>query len=151
MIDLSHQAVIAEGIALYERALSDTDETFAALRRELDVRQEHLRFFGREVAMPRLTAWYGDPGASYTYSGLRNAPASWTPALGDLREALNAALSLELNSCLANWYRDGNDSMGWHSDNERELRHAIVSASFGAARTFQLREGRKGEIASLEL
>jgi alkylated DNA repair dioxygenase AlkB len=64
---------------------------------------------------------------------------------------LNEALSLELNSCLANWYRDGEDSMGWHSDNERELRDSIVSVSFGATRIFQVREGRKGPALSLEL
>jgi alkylated DNA repair dioxygenase AlkB len=101
--------------------------------------------------MPRLTAWYGDAGATYTYSGLRNEPAPWTSTLRRLRDDLNEALSLKLNSCLANWYRDGEDSMGWHADDERELRDAIVSVSFGATRSFQLREGRKGAPITLPL
>jgi alkylated DNA repair dioxygenase AlkB len=151
LIDLSRSVAIVEGIVLYPDAIGDAGERFAALRGELDVRQEHLRFFGRDVAMPRLTAWYGDAGATYTYSGLRNEPAPWTSTLRRLRDDLNEALSLKLNSCLANWYRDGEDSMGWHSDNERELRDAIVSVSFGATRSFQLREGRKGAPITLPL
>jgi alkylated DNA repair dioxygenase AlkB len=151
VIDLSRSRDIVDGVKLYDGAVADADSTFAALRDELEVRQEHLRFFGRDVAMPRLTAWYGDPGATYTYSGLLNEPMPWTPVLGRLRDDLNAALSLRLNSCLANWYRDGNDSMGWHSDNERELCDTIVSVSFGATRAFEIREGRQGSLTGLLL
>jgi alkylated DNA repair dioxygenase AlkB len=151
VIDLSRAILVADGITLYPEALPDADTWFAALRDELALRQEVLQFFGRDVPMPRLTAWYGDAGATYTYSRLRNEPMAWTPSLQRLREAVNASLTLALNSCLANWYRDGNDSMGWHADRERELRDAIVSISLGASRTFQLREGRKGRSLSIVL
>jgi alkylated DNA repair dioxygenase AlkB len=151
VIDLSRVIPVADGITLYPDALPDADGWFAALRDELALRQEYLQFFGREVPMPRLTAWYGDAGATYTYSRLRNQPMAWTPSLRRLRGELNAALSLELNSCLANWYRDGNDSMGWHADRERELRDAIVSVTLGAERGFQLREGRRGKALSIVL
>jgi alkylated DNA repair dioxygenase AlkB len=151
VIDLSNETALVEGLTLYRAAVPDADALFEALRCELDVRQEYLRFFGRDVAMPRLTGWYGDPGATYTYSRLRNEAADWTPALGRLRGQLRSALLIDLNSCLANWYRDGNDSMGWHSDREPELREAIVSVTLGAERTFQLREGRKGVSISVGL
>jgi alkylated DNA repair dioxygenase AlkB len=151
VIDLSRATPVADGITLYPDALPDADDWLLALRDELTLRQEYLQFFGRDVPMPRLTAWYGDVGATYTYSRLLNEPMAWTPSLQRLREELNASLSLVLNSCLANWYRDGNDSMGWHADRERELRDAIVSVSLGASRTFQLREGRRGKPLSTSL
>jgi alkylated DNA repair dioxygenase AlkB len=151
VIDLSRPRVVVDGITLYLDAVDDGGARYEALRNELNVRQEYLRFFGRDVAMPRLTAWYGDAGASYTYSGLRNEPQPWPRALFDLRNELNTALSIDLNSCLANWYRNGDDSMGWHADNDRELQDSIVSVSFGTTRTFQVREGRKGLALSLEL
>jgi alkylated DNA repair dioxygenase AlkB len=150
LIDLSRAIRIADGITLYPDALADADTWFAALRDELALRQEVLQFFGRDVPMPRLTAWYGDAGATYTYSRLRNEPMPWTPSLQRLREELNASLTLALNSCLANWYRDGNDSMGWHADRERELRDSIVSVTLGAERAFQLRE-RQGRVLSVAL
>jgi alkylated DNA repair dioxygenase AlkB len=151
VIDLSRGMPVADGITLYPDALADPDDWFAELRDELTLRQQYLQFFGRDVPMPRLTAWYGDAGATYTYSRLHNEPMGWTPSLLRLRDELNASLSLALNSCLANWYRDGNDSMGWHADRERELRGAIVSISLGVPRTFQLREGRKGKPLSTGL
>jgi alkylated DNA repair dioxygenase AlkB len=151
VIDLSRAIPVVDGITLYPDALADADDWFARLRDELALRQEFLQFFGRDVPMPRLTAWYGDAGATYTYSRLRNEPMAWMPSLKRLREALNASLALALNSCLANWYRDGNDSMGWHADRERELRDSIVSISLGASRTFQLREGLKGKALSTKL
>ncbi|MEO7201031.1 MAG: alpha-ketoglutarate-dependent dioxygenase AlkB [Candidatus Tumulicola sp.] len=151
MIDLSDGTALVEGIVLYREAVPNAGALFDALRHELELRQEYLQLFGRDVAMPRLTAWYGDPGATYTYSRLRNEPAPWTPALGRLRDGLRSALYIDLNSCPANWYRDGNDSMGWHADREPELRDAIVSVTLGAERTFQLREGRKGTPLSVVL
>jgi alkylated DNA repair dioxygenase AlkB len=142
---------IAAGIALYPAFLPDADALFDALRVELDLRQEYLSFGARRVAMPRLTAWYGDPGARYTYSRLVNEPQPWTTTLAGLRARLVDAFGAPLNSCLANLYEDERSSMGWHADNERELDGLIVSVSFGATRTFLLREGRRGAPAAIAL
>ncbi|UOQ73516.1 alpha-ketoglutarate-dependent dioxygenase AlkB family protein [Hymenobacter cellulosilyticus] len=104
-------------------------------------RQEPIRLFGKEVLQPRLTAWYGDAGAQYSYSGLTWQPLPWTPPLQQLREQVEAACGTSFNSVLLNLYRNGQDSMGWHADNEPELGPApvIASVSLGAVRRFRLR------------
>ena len=88
---------------------------------------------------PRLTAWMGDH--AYRYSGLTNEPQPWPPALATLRDRLSEELGAPFNSCLANLYRDGSDSMGYHADDEPELgpQPVIASISLGARRRFALR------------
>lgn len=134
---------------------AESDAWFAACRADLPWRQEHVTLFGREIASPRLTAWHGDPGATYRYSGLTFDPQPWTPALQAIRDRLEAALGAGFNGVLANLYRDGSDSMGWHSDDERELGPdpVIASVSFGATRRFALRHraGRERGAAVIEL
>ena len=113
----------------------------AELTAEVAWEQRAIRIFGQEIPQPRLTAWYGDPAARYTYSGLRWEPRPWLPALHALRQRLEAATGTRFNSVLLNLYRDGRDSMGWHADDEPELgpAPAIASLSLGAARRFRLR------------
>ncbi len=98
--------------------------------------------FDREVMQPRLICWQSDPGVVYTYSGLTLHPAGWHPGLDHLRSRLRVEWGLEFNSVLANAYRDGQDSMGWHADDEPELgpEPVIASISLGAARNFRWRE-----------
>ena len=126
---------------------------FSELRSSVVWRQDHASFFGKRVALPRLTAWYGDPGASYGYSGIVNEPLPWTAMLARLRVALEQRAGARFNSVLLNLYRDGSDRMGWHRDNERELGSTptIASLSFGATRRFRLREQRTRESIDLEL
>ncbi len=102
--------------------------------------QPIVQFGSRTVPSPRLAAWHGDPGAVYTYSGYRNSPAPWTEALQEVRAVLKIATHFEFNSVLLNYYRDGNDSMGWHRDNEKELgpEPVIASVSLGEARRFRM-------------
>ncbi|MBW3130339.1 MULTISPECIES: alpha-ketoglutarate-dependent dioxygenase AlkB family protein [Hymenobacter] len=104
-------------------------------------RQEAIRLYGREVLQPRLTAWHGDPAATYRYSGLQLTPQPWTPALQKLRGQVETATGTAFNSVLLNLYRYGQDSMGWHADDEPELGPApvIASLSLGATRRFRLR------------
>jgi alkylated DNA repair dioxygenase AlkB len=108
---------------------------------ELPWKQQDLVLFGKAVRQPRLTAWCSDPGVSYRYSGLSLPPAAWHPALLELRDRLQAALERPFNSVLANAYRDGQDSMGWHADDEAELgpEPCIACISLGAVRQFRLR------------
>ena len=124
----------------------------AELRQSLAWQQKPIVIFGREVLQPRLTAWYGDADCAYVYSGKRNEPLPWTPALAELRIAVEQVTATRFNSVLANCYRHGQDSMGWHSDDERELGPfpAIASLSFGATRRFCLRH-RKRKTERMDL
>ncbi len=108
----------------------------------LDWREESLLMFGRRVKVPRLCAWYGDEGVMYRYSNTPHLAEAWPPTVLELREVLRSRLGIHFNFALANLYRDGNDAMGWHADDERELGAfpCIASLSFGATRRFCLRE-----------
>lgn len=145
-----------DGLVTYEPDFLTADEAdgiLACLRAEIPWSQDAMTIFGRKVAFPRLTAWYGDPDALYTYSGLRNEPRPWTPLLAALRERLVARTGIAFNSVLLNFYRDGADAMGWHADDERELgrQPTIASLSVGGERPFQLRHRRDGETVALLL
>ena len=120
---------------------------------ELDWQAESIRIAGRFVPVPRLVAWYGTDGIVYTYSGTRHVAHGWQPLLLELREQVQAQSGYRFNSVLANQYRDGRDSMGWHADKEAELgmNPCIASLSFGATRRFLLRHNRNKEIIELNL
>ncbi len=115
--------------------------TMTSLLSEVKWEQPVVRMGGYKFKSPRLSAWFGDPNAVYTYSGLKNLPQPWNRTLLKLREILDAELGLKFNSVLLNYYRDGNDSMGWHRDNERELGEnpTIVSLSLGESRRFSMK------------
>jgi alkylated DNA repair dioxygenase AlkB len=117
---------------------------FTRLVDEVPWERHRLRLFGREIEAPRLSCWIGDADAVYTYSGTRFTPHPLTPACVELRDRLVAVSGEKYNSVLCNLYRDGRDSMGWHSDDEAELGPfpCIASLSFGAARRFRLRHRR---------
>jgi alkylated DNA repair dioxygenase AlkB len=123
---------------------STADSWLSQLLQETPWQQPQLRLYGRLHPVPRLVAWYGDDEASYRYSGLIHRPLPWTPLLAHIRQRLQAAVSQPLNGALLNYYRDGHDSMGWHSDDEAELgaNPLIVSLNLGGTRRFDLR--RKG-------
>lgn len=117
---------------------------FKVLEQTIAWRQESITFKGNVIVpMPRLTAWYGDPGARYFYSGIQNEPLPWTTELYALRIFCESAFGGEsfLNSCLLNFYRSGSDSIGYHTDNENDLveRSLIATISLGGPRTFHLR------------
>ena len=126
---------------------------FEQLKAQISWRQEVMRFGRREVLQPRLTAWYGDDGKTYVYSGIRNQPLPWTALLLSLKARAEGFAESAFNSVLLNYYRDGGDSVGWHADNEPELgeRPVIASLSFGATRTFELRKRTTGKVARLAL
>lgn len=108
---------------------------------EVAWQQNEIKMFGKVYNEPRLTAWYGDQGLTYKYSGIQLKPTPWTDHLDELKSKVNAAAYTEFNSALLNYYRDGQDSMGYHQDNEPELglNPVIASLTFGASRIFQLK------------
>ena len=126
-------------------------EVLARLIAETQWREETVIVYGKRHLQPRLSAWHGDKG--YRYSGLQLAPLPFTPLLDTIRQAAEEATGRRYNSVLLNYYRDGRDSMGMHSDDEPELgaEPAIASLSFGATRTFILRHKFTKETLKLPL
>lgn len=126
-------------------------EVLARLVAETSWRAESISLWGKQHLQPRLTAWHGD--ARYSYSGLDLEPLPFTPLLLDIKHAVERATGEAFNSVLLNYYRDGRDSMGMHSDDEAELgpEPAIASVSFGATRTFILRHRRSKQTVKLDL
>ncbi|MFT3824034.1 MAG: alpha-ketoglutarate-dependent dioxygenase AlkB [Chitinophagaceae bacterium] len=132
----------------------ESDDYFEKLLQQISWKQEPIKIFGKEVMQPRLTAWYGDKGKAYSYSGINMQPLEWTPALLAVKQRVEEVAGVYFNSALLNLYRDGKDSMGWHRDNEKELGidPVIASVSFGGTRTFKLRHyDTKKNTVSVEL
>ncbi len=132
---------------------ADADRLFQSLLDETGWRHESIHVWGKLRLQPRLTAWIADPGVAYSYSGITMQPGSWTPALSQIRQAVSAATGRPYNSVLLNLYRDQQDSMGWHSDDEAELGRnpAIASLSLGATRTFKLKHKTLAEQKTLSI
>ncbi|MBK8252889.1 MAG: alpha-ketoglutarate-dependent dioxygenase AlkB [Polyangiaceae bacterium] len=127
----------------------EANATFQALMTEVPFEQKEIVIAGKRILQPRLVAWIGDENAVYTYSGVTNKPLPWTAMLLRLRKRVEETCAQPFNSVLANLYRNGVDSMGLHSDKEKELgkNPVIASVSLGATRRFQLRYCGKNKPA----
>lgn len=112
-----------------------------------------IKMFGKEHPQPRLVAWYGDEGSEYSYSGLRMNVRPWIPQITELREIAQSYAGVIFNSVLLNLYRNGNDKVSWHRDNEPELGSTptIASMSLGAQRRFKFRHLLTKEIVETTL
>ncbi len=135
----------------------EADALLSDLTENIHWEQGEIMMFGKKVLEPRLTAWYGDEGKEYTYSGKKQTPLAWTDTLKGIKnkietdcEKLTPPQSREVrdvpynpvfNSVLLNYYRNGQDSMGWHSDDEKELglNPTIASLNLGESRRFLIR------------
>lgn len=125
-----------------------------SLREEMRWARGEVTIFGKSHRIPRLEAWHGDPGASYKYSGLQHDPAPWTETLQVILDRLkDFRRDFDFNSVLGNLYRDGNDAMGWHSDDEPELGEnpCICSVSLGASRDFIFRHRTRKDLDSIKI
>jgi alkylated DNA repair dioxygenase AlkB len=142
--------LFAEGpqrLLYYPDFFSSSD--FERLKAGLPWQQNSIRVFGKEHLEPRLTCWFGP---AYRYSSIQWPELPMPPLLSDIRSQLSLATDFPFNAVLANYYRDGNDSMGWHSDNEPEMDSSfIVSASFGGTRTFHFRNKLDGKTLKIDL
>ncbi len=133
----------------------DLGRSYDSLLQELtdttDWRQEEITVYGKLYLQPRLSAWHGD--LSYSYSGIRLESKPWTPTLLGIKARAEALTGKIFNSVLLNYYRDHNDSMGMHSDDERELgrQPAIASLSLGEERTFLLKHKTRKELKTVKL
>ena len=120
---------------------NESDGILANLYKTVEWKQENTFLYGRKVALPRLTAWYGDQEKSYTYSKIKMKAQPWIPILEHIKFQVEGGCGEKFNSVLLNLYRDGADSIAWHSDDEKELGQnpTIASLSFGDTRSFMLK------------
>tara|TARA_A100001391_G_scaffold143428_1_gene101220 strand:- start:815 stop:1435 length:621 start_codon:yes stop_codon:yes gene_type:complete len=123
------------------------DRYFVTIRDEC-IWEQKPGIFGH--MQPRLTASYGDDGATYRYSGTVNVALPWTPTLLEIKEKIEAVQG-HYNYCLLNRYRSGQDSMGMHADNEPEMGNVIGSLSLGATRTFRIKHTQTKETMTFSL
>ncbi len=124
------------------------------LLKEVPWQQQNIKLFGKEIPQPRLTAFYAEQGISYTYSGLQLKPNSFSSELWELKQKTQELSGFDFNTCLANLYRHGNDSMGWHADDEKVLgkNPVIASISLGGIRRFQFKHKTNKDLKeSIEL
>ena len=142
-------------VSLYENLFNteDSQNLFLELLNDIIWQQENIKRFGQSIPLPRLTAWYGDAGKSYTYSGITMNPLIWTRPLLTIKNKIEKITKHRFNSVLLNQYRHRKDSVSWHSDDEPELgkEPIIASVSFGATRQFMLKHKFKADIKPISL
>ena len=116
-------------------------------------KQESMNMYGKQIPFPRLTAWYGDSDKPYSFSGITLQPHPWSPELLEIKDNIEPKADVIFNSVLLNRYRNGNDSISWHTDAEKELgkNPVIASVNFGAERKFQLKHMQTNEKIELQL
>jgi alkylated DNA repair dioxygenase AlkB len=126
---------------------------FASLQSTINWKEDQLLMFGKLITTKRKVAWVGDAGCSYTYSGVKKFPQAWTADLLHIKHKLESLTHSAFNSCLLNLYHDGDEGMGWHSDDEKELDSAapIASVSLGGARKFAFKHKLDKNTVSLFL
>ena len=120
-----------------------------ALISEIDWKQYQIKIFGKTLDQPRLTAYYGEDHPYYAYSNIKLQPIPFTPILLSIKNKIEALNLEKFNGVFLNYYRNGDDSMGWHADDEKELgtNPVIASLSFGASRNFQLQHSLDKSIS----
>jgi alkylated DNA repair dioxygenase AlkB len=120
---------------------TDADRVLNALLTTIPWKQDKIRCYGKVHDVPRLHQWYGDPGLTYTWSGITMHPEPWIAILQEVREHAERVSGTRFNTVLLNYYRNGEDSLSWHADDEPELGKTpiIASVSLGAERDFLMR------------
>lgn len=145
-----------DGIVHYHGPLfspQQADKLLSLLLETIPWQHDETVMFGKRIVTARQMAWYGDRDFDYRYSGNTHTAKLWTPELRAIKEKVETASNATFNSCLLNLYADGDQGMGWHSDDEKELstNAAIASLSFGAERRFDFRHKQSREKVSVFL
>ena len=137
-------------VDLYSSWLENKRATdiFNTLAEELAWEQPEIIVAGKKFLIPRLQVWCGDPGAVMRYSGMQFTPQAWHKLVLQLKEELEDLCTCKFNSALINLYRNGQDSVSWHADDEVELgpQPTIASLSLGATRTFKFKSRKKTKL-----
>lgn len=145
-----------DGVIHYFESFLDHRDSQAfhnKLLHNIDWRHDVLFMFGKKITTKRKVAWYGDKDISYTYSKVTKLSTPWTEELLHLKKLVEEKTETNFNSCLLNLYHDGSEGMGWHSDNEKELKKngTIASLSLGAERRFYFKHTNTNDRVSINL
>jgi len=150
------QVIPFDGAATYYGAVLDSanaDKYFEKLFHDVSWQQDEVLIYGKRYVTKRKTAWYGDNGLSYKYSGTSRVALPWTLELQELKSLVEKITDETYNSCLLNLYHDGTEGMSWHRDDEKMLKKdgAIASMSFGEDRKFSFKHRQTKETHSIVL
>ncbi|MEH6571355.1 MAG: alpha-ketoglutarate-dependent dioxygenase AlkB [Halioglobus sp.] len=131
----------------------ESSQLFRKLCEDVDWEHREVTVYGKKHLQPRLVAWFGNPGTAYTYAGLTLQPTPWIDPILEIKAVCEMIAGTTFNSVLLNQYRDGDDTVGWHSDDEPELgpNPTIASVSLGAARRFDIRHKATKEMVKVLL
>ncbi|HZA65200.1 MAG TPA: alpha-ketoglutarate-dependent dioxygenase AlkB [Nitrososphaeraceae archaeon] len=134
-------------------AYQEANQYLDLLMQNILWKNDEVILFGNHIVTKRKTAWYGDSDYLYTYSNITKQALPWTKELSDLKQMVEEFAGVKFNSCLLNLYHNGNEAMGWHSDDEKSLGkdNTIASLSFGAERKFLFKHKQTKQIISLVL
>jgi len=143
---------VLDGEILFIRnflSLAKSKKYYDLLLQDINWKQEQISFYGKTYPVPRKTAWYGNEGLNYSYSGIKCFPETWTADLLKIKTAIEKFISPEIfTSVLLNLYNNGNDKMGWHADDEKELglNPIIASLSLGETRRFDIKHKKNPDL-----
>jgi alkylated DNA repair dioxygenase AlkB len=145
-----------DGVAIYHGVVFNEKEASRISKELLDTipwKQDEVVMFGKKIMTKRKVAWYADAGITYTYAGVKKSGLQWTEALLEIKQKVEAITGASYNACLLNLYHEGEEGMGWHRDNEKEIvaESSIASLSFGAVRNFAFKHVISNERLDIEL
>jgi len=145
-----------DGIAIYHGVVFNEKDATRICKELLDTipwKQDEVVMFGKKIMTKRKVAWFADAGITYTYAGVKKSGLQWTEALLGIKQKIEAITGASYNACLLNLYHEGEEGMGWHRDNEKEIiaESSIASVSLGAVRKFAFKHATTNERLDIEL
>lgn len=134
-------------------SLKDQQHYFQTLLETIEWRHDEAVIFGKKIIINRKVAWYADREYDYTYSNTTRRSLAWTKDLLELKSRVENKLNTQFNSCLLNLYHNGDEGVGWHSDDEKTLNREaeIASLTFGSERNFVFKHKKSGDKVSILL
>ena len=156
MVNQSSYIIQQDGEAVYYGNILTQEQKesyFNELLNGIQWVNEVVIMFGKTITTKRKVAFYANDLMEYTYSNKTKNAFPWTPLLLEIKKTVEAYTGETYNACLLNLYHDGNEGMGWHADNEKEIiaDSSIASVSIGANRNFLFKHKQKGVKYSILL
>ena len=140
----------------YYKNFIDKEESanlYGSIFNQVPWQEEYIKIFGNNIKCPRKVFWYGDIGINYKYSGVIHTTSGWIEIIKKLKDSIESFIDYQFNFVLLNYYANGHDYMGWHSDNEASLgiNPIIASISLGANRVMLFKNKKNNDIHKLDL